>query len=58
MIFAGSPSFSPSNNNSSTRVAFLEKTLKLTPPEWKVAPSGALAPFLPKLAFILFPRRS
>jgi hypothetical protein len=32
MILAGFAAFSSSNNNSSIKVAFFEKTLKLTPP--------------------------
>ena len=40
MIFAGCAALSPSNNNSSINVAFLEKTLKLTPPSQTVEPKG------------------
>jgi hypothetical protein len=42
-----------SNNNSSTRVAFREKTLKLTPPGRIVAPNGKLRPVCDRAAEIL-----
>src|SRR4030042_4186509 len=45
MTFVGFAAFSSSNSNNSTRPAFLENTLKLTPLSYTVAPSGALTPF-------------
>src|SRR6476620_315874 len=44
MTIAGFAEFGSSNNNSSIAEAWFANTLKLTPPEWTVAPSGALAP--------------
>ena len=55
MTFAGWAAFSSSNSNSSTRVAFLENTLKLTPPSQTVAPSGALVALLDNAGVHLWP---
>src|SRR5215469_942255 len=46
MIRAGSGDATSSNSKSSTRLACLENTLKLTPSADTVAPSGKLCPVL------------